>query len=169
MLHNDTAERWTIDLRIERRGYDGGRLAQQTVALEISARSNAHIPISPAVATPSDPPSELVVAEAAERRATWFFSEYRHSELGTPDIDVIPMAVDGGWNVVIRARNVVRELTLLVDRIDPEATADQAMLTLLPGDERVIEVRGGVGQPATVFSDPLVLRSANDLVAGGNS
>ncbi|GGW38809.1 hypothetical protein GCM10010340_15750 [Streptomyces griseoloalbus] len=40
------------------------------------------------------------------------------------------------------ARTLVRDLLLQADRLDPDARADRGLVTLLPGEEVTIGVRG---------------------------
>ena len=63
------------------------------------------------------------------------------------------------------ARTFVRDLTLFADRLDPTATVDQQLVTLLPGETVTLRVTG-TALPAP--DDPAwrtapALRTANDL------
>ena len=68
------------------------------------------------------------------------------------------------WIVTVTASNVVRELTLLADRVSASAVADRALETVLSGESVEFRVSGAEGVDPARFSDPAVLRSANDLV-----
>ncbi len=70
-------------------------------------------------------------------------------------------AVEGGVLVKVQADGYTRDVFLQVDRVDPQATVDQGLLTLLPGENAVFRVSTTAGPEA--FLDPLVLRSLNDL------
>ncbi|WP_158761834.1 hypothetical protein, partial [Streptomyces sp. NRRL S-146] len=44
--------------------------------------------------------------------------------------------------ITVTARTLVRDLLLQADRLDPGARADRGLVTLLPGEEVTIGVRG---------------------------
>jgi beta-mannosidase len=60
---------------------------------------------------------------------------------------------------------VVRDLALLIDRVDPFGIVDDGLITLLPGETVELTVLGAEGATASDFGGALVLRTANDLVA----
>ncbi|BAJ26949.1 hypothetical protein KSE_11150 [Kitasatospora setae KM-6054] len=51
-------------------------------------------------------------------------------------------------DVVVTARTLVRDLLVQADRIDPAATADRGLTTLLPGERAVIRIRGLAATPS---------------------
>nr|MDQ6897828.1 hypothetical protein [Actinomycetota bacterium] len=57
-----------------------------------------------------------------------------------------------------------RDVTLLVDKVDREATVDDGMVTVLPGETFTFRVRSKKPDAAELFCDPRVLRSTNQLV-----
>ena len=59
----------------------------------------------------------------------------------------------------------MRDIALLVDKIDPDAAADEALVTLLPGETATITVRHAGELDVAALRDARVLRSANQLVA----
>ena len=93
-----------------------------------------------------------------------FFADYRDSALARPRLDVAAERTPDGWSVHVSARDLVRDLTLLVDRVQSDATVDQALVTLLPGESVTLAVSGAEHAQGADFSDPSVLRTANDLL-----
>jgi len=85
-----------------------------------------------------------------------------------------PAAVGGPgggrrYEVVVTARALVRDVALLVDKVHPEASVDDQLVTLLPGESvtftvSVPEPLGRTGESA--LTARRVLRTANQLVAG---
>ena len=58
---------------------------------------------------------------------------------------------------------MLRDLTLFPDRLDPTASADKALVTLLPGESTTVTVRADTAlDPAALTSRP-VLRCVNDI------
>ena len=72
--------------------------------------------------------------------------------------------IDGGYRVHVAANGVVRDLTLLSDRIAPDAEVDDALVSLLPGERGVFTVRTAAELDVATLTSPLVLRSVNQLV-----
>jgi beta-mannosidase len=58
----------------------------------------------------------------------------------------------------------VRDLCVFADRVDPSASADDSLVTLLPGEQRTLLFYGiPAGRENELLGAP-VLRTANDLV-----
>jgi beta-mannosidase len=72
--------------------------------------------------------------------------------------------LDDGIALDITARTLVRDLTVFPDRVDPAATIDRQLVTLLPGESVTLRVHGTDNTDPAVWSAPPVLRTANDLV-----
>ena len=166
VLNNDHDEDWEGTLVLRRVGFDGTERASTAVALSVEARSTARVPIADDVRLSDDPAAELIVAEHAGARGLWWFSEPRDSRLLPPDLtaDVRHVARET-FDVSITAGGVVRDLTLLVDRIDPNASVDRGLVSLLPGEQAVFRVSGVADLDAASVLEPLVARSGNQLVA----
>lgn len=162
---NDTADAWASTLTVNRLGYDGSILATQEMDLRVPAWSSADFPVAQEVASPDAPAGELLRAELGDSIAHWFFTEYRHSLLDSSPCTVDAQRKDDVWELRVTARTLTREATLLVDRVNPDAVASDALMTLLPGETRVIRVTGAADADPNSFSNGHVLRSANDLVA----
>ena len=62
------------------------------------------------------------------------------------------------------ARSYVRDLTLQIDRVDPLATVDDALVTLLPGETAHFRITSSVRVDPAAYLRPLVLRHANGLL-----
>jgi len=160
---NDSADEWTGDITLRRLSYDGTELAAESVSTALAPRATGTYAIPPSLAAPTDAASELLIATLGSERALWYFAEYRDSALTAPELRATATAVDGGYSVHVTATTLVRELSLLADRVHPDARVDDMLVTLLPGESVTFLVTGPDGLPADVFTAPPVLRSANDL------
>ncbi|MEJ2287735.1 MAG: hypothetical protein P8Y02_03650 [Deinococcales bacterium] len=164
-LHNDSDEPWHGSVRVRRLRFDGAELAGETVALSAGARgAAAATPLPAALATPCDPSAELLVAEADGLRALHFFARDKALRYPQPRLAVRVEASSSGAYVTVRADTLVRDLTLLVDRLHPDATVDDALITLLPGESHTFTVVSPVPLEPRALSGPPVLMSANDVV-----
>jgi len=182
---NDTAERWRGDVLVQRLTFDGVESDATKVAVEVAARATVTVPVPVELATPADERAELLVATLDDVRGLWFFAEARDSALEAPRLRTTAAADGDGWRVSVTAENLVRDLTLLADIVDPSLEATNALVTLLPGETATFEVRvrdagfvPGAALPRTTtrgraavvmdpteLTGPRVLRSTNDLVA----
>lgn len=166
VLVNDTDEAWDGELVARRVRFAGDELARFASPVSLAPRETITVPLPAEVATAADAASELVVAGVDEVRGQWFFAEPRDSALGAAQVEVRTEPAAGGTLVSLTASSLVRDLTLLVDKVDPGAVASDALVTLLPGESTTLLVRHD-GEPlaASALSDPRVLRTANELVA----
>ena len=167
-LLNDTADAWSGELVLERHRYEGQLLASSRTQVTVRPRSASHVAVDARVAEPGDAAEELLVARIGEHTAYWFFTEARDSALGEPGLSVRASRSEDGWHVDVAAASLAREVTLLVDRVDPDARVDEALVTLLPGQSAKFHVHGALEASPAAFADPLVLRSMNDLVLAPN-
>ncbi|GIJ00126.1 beta-mannosidase [Sediminihabitans luteus] len=170
---NDTSAPWSGDLVLRRLGFDGSELASARVLVAVEDRGVVSVPVPHDVAAVGDPGAELLVAELDGVRGLWFVAEPRDSALAAADLDVEvtpdtsasgpSSGADVTLAVTVTARNLVRDVSLLVDRAHPDATVDDMLVTLLPGESVTFRVTAPGDVDPAAFTDPLVLRSTNDL------
>ena len=164
VLVNDTAEAWSEQLSVTRRDYDGKELYGAEQVVEVAPWSTAVLPLEAEVVTPGDAARELVVVQGSSARGLWFFAEDRDSELAPPALDASASRTRHGYQVTVTALGLVRDLALLVDKVDPDARADDMLVTLLPGESVTWQVTSALEVEPAAFLAPAVLRSANQLV-----
>ncbi|SDU86366.1 beta-mannosidase [Microlunatus sagamiharensis] len=171
---NDGPKDWADVVRVRRLRHDGTVVGEQALPLAVAARTTATLALDPATSEPGDPAGEVLLAEVGGLRAWWWFVEDRDGALAAADLGSALEAgvepVEGGYAVRVTARTLVKDLAVLADRVDPEAQADDMLVSLLPGESVTVHVSGPAGLAAEDLLGPLVLRSANQLlhaVAGG--
>ncbi|MGN7860429.1 glycoside hydrolase family 2 protein [Microbacterium sp. 22303] len=180
VLGNDTGSDWSGSLAVRRLGFDGSELAVQTVSVSVPARGSLSVAIDASVATAGDAAAELLVADVRDRslsersetngavpvgRGFWYFAEPRDSALPAAELTIDATPVAEGTEVRLTASTLVRDLTLLVDKIDPDAVTEQGLVTLLPGESTVFTVRHTSPLDESLLRSPRVIRTANELVA----
>ncbi|GGX14567.1 beta-mannosidase [Streptomyces malachitofuscus] len=133
---NQAAEDWHGTLRLRRMSVDGTVIAEAEPVLAVGARTVSLVGV-PAELVPAGP-KEFLVADAGALRALHFPVPDREIPYPRPEFEVA-VAPDG---ITVRARTLVRDLLLQADRLDPDARADRGLVTLLPGEEVTIGVRG---------------------------
>ncbi|QCQ17166.1 glycoside hydrolase family 2 protein [Microbacterium sp. RG1] len=164
VLGNDTDAAWEGHLRVRRLGLDGTVHAEETLPLSVAPRASATVPLPASVAVAGDAASEFLAADAHDARGFWFFAEARNSALTAAQFDLSVKTVPGGSEVTVTARSLIRDLTFLVDKLDPAAHAEEGLLTLLPGETATVRIRHRGALDAEALASPAVARSANQLV-----
>ena len=166
MLVNDTASPGTRVLQVSRRGFDGTTLADAKQDVLVGPRGTLSVTVPAELAMAAEPGAELLLAEVASDetsgRGWWFFAEPRDSALTAADTTVETTRTPAGYDVRVRTNVLVRDLTLLVDTVDPDAVVDSMLHTLLPGESIVFEV--STDRETTTDEFAAALRSANQLV-----
>jgi beta-mannosidase len=166
ILGNETEDAWRGLLEIERLASDGTVRARQTERVDVPPRGAIALALAADVAAATDPTDELVRARLGGADAWWFFADLRDARLERARIDLSVRAAAEGVRVEVTARNLVRDLALLVDTVAPDAVADDALVHLLPGEKAVFVVTTAHPVEADAFAARGVVRSGNDLVAG---
>jgi beta-mannosidase len=163
VLVNDTGRPWHTTVTARRLLLDGTELAAESSVLTVPPRQTGTVPLGPAVAEPGDPSGELLAVDA-DGRALHFFAEDVDLALPRPELIGSVRRTPTGCEVEVVARVLLRDLTLQVDRLDPAATVDEQLVTLLPGERVTFAVTSAAElRPADLLVPP-VLWTANDLL-----
>jgi beta-mannosidase len=162
---NDTDEPWAGTVGLELRRFDGSALGAASAELpEVRPRAAAELPIPAELVAPADPTASVLIATAGELRSHWFFGYDKELALPPADFE-LEISSDGDVHkIVVSARTILRDLTLLADRLGPAASVDEQMVTLLPGEQHTFELRGLTRELESRELVPPVLRCVNDLV-----
>lgn len=164
VVHNDTDAAWSGDVVVERRTFVGEVLSSYLETLIVEARGSSEVALPSSLTKPANATGEVLVASFGTNRGLWFYAEYRDSELSLPDVDLDVTPTAHGYDVTVTARTLVRDLALLVDKLDPDATVDDMLVTLLPGESATFRVTTTASLTADQFAARTVLRSANQLM-----
>jgi beta-mannosidase len=160
---NDSGKRWDAAMDVVRMSFDGEVLAQGTVAITAEPGQSVAAVIGPELARPGDPTREVLVASSPGHRALWFYAEDKDLVLPAPALKASVEAAGDGFDVVVEASTLQRDIAVLADRADPDAVCDDMLFTLLPGESRRVHVRSAnLVDPGELIGDR-VLRSANQL------
>ncbi|WP_228646669.1 glycoside hydrolase family 2 protein [Microtetraspora sp. AC03309] len=157
---NDTGEEWTGELEVVRRSLGGEILAKERHLVAVPPRGVTTWE-PPAVLTRPGGPGEVLVATLDGARALRFFEEDPAVGYPVAEYDTAVEEVKGGLRVSVTARTVVRELAIFPDRLDPRATVDDQLVTLLPGETAVFQISGSDLDRDALTRHP-VLRCVNE-------
>ncbi|HEY3010001.1 MAG TPA: glycoside hydrolase family 2 protein [Micromonosporaceae bacterium] len=162
---NDSGAAWSTRAAVARLTLAGARRATREFELAVPPRAALTVPLPPDLTAADDVRRELLLAEADAERAWWFFAEDRDLAYAPApaafDVAVEPVA--DGVAVTVAAGTLLRDVTLFPDRLDPAATVDRALVTLLHGESATFAVRSAVPLDAAALCGPPVLRFANDV------
>jgi beta-mannosidase len=106
----------------------------------------------------------VLLATFGDERGFWFPVEQRDSALTAADLETQVSTTDDGYDVTVTATSLVRDLALLVDKVDVDAVVDDMMVTLLPGDTVTFHVTTTKELASEELTSSSVLRTSNQLV-----
>ena len=161
---NDSPAAWDGDVVLRRLGYDGTELGTATIPVSLAPRSTQTVAVPADLAAFTDPASEVLVATFGDERGFWFPVEQRDSALPAADLGTQVSTTDDGYDVTVTATSLVRDLALLVDKVDIDAVVDDMMVTLLPGDTVTFHVTTTKELTPEELTSSSVLRTSNQLV-----
>lgn len=174
VLVNDSAQSWSSTLTFKRVSLDGTICAVHSVPFTVEARRAETIDVPLSLRSAGDPSREVLVAESGRygeiehARAMLTFVEDRDLAYQEAPFAASAERVPGGYAITVKADGVVRDLTLLVDKVVPSAEVDDALVTLLPGEVHVFHVKSEVEVAPAAFLTQRVLVSVNSLVGRAN-
>jgi beta-mannosidase len=165
---NDHDQPWTGTVRGTRQSLTGDVLAAAALPLTVAPRSVALLDLTDDLLTPTDPGGEVLVAAVDGVRVLHQFVEDRDLAYDPAPCTAEVTAVTGGYRVDVRATAYVRDLALLVDKVDPDAVVDDMLVSLLAGETHTFTVASTatLDDPAAL-RHPRVLRSANAAARAG--
>ena len=138
---NDSDEVWTGEVTLRRVSFAGEVLAAESLRIDVPKRTTQGVLELPAtLSTPDDSRAELIVAQVGQERALWFFE--RDKNLQYPDVQVeAKLARDGDlYTLTLTAKTLLRDVAIFIDRLDPDATVSDQLVTLLPGESFTFEL-----------------------------
>jgi beta-mannosidase len=144
-LVNQAGEPWRATVRVRRATVDGEVTAETEVEAVVGARAVTRLPVPRALAPADGSAKEFLVVDVDGLRAVHLPVTDREFAYPRPvfEVAVRPTGPDTeAVDVVVTAGTLVRDLLLQPDRLAAGATADRGLLTLLPGEQVTIRVRG---------------------------
>jgi beta-mannosidase len=164
---NDGPHPWSGDLSVVRRSLAGEPLAKESFPVLVGPRGKMTVDLPGSLTEPGDAAREVLTARLGETTAVRFYTE-------DPEVDFPPAAfvavaerVEGGVRVRVTATTVLRDLALFPDRLDPGASVDAMLCTLLPGESAVFHVTSAAELDLAALTSRPVLRCVNEGVPGG--
>ncbi|MBI5864070.1 MAG: glycoside hydrolase family 2 protein [Planctomycetes bacterium] len=152
-----------LDVCVRRVDFAGQTLAEQRF-LSDARTGLAKFELSEDLISPVEPARELLVADGDGMRAMWFFA--RDRDLAYPEARIACRLAtnEGRTRMMLKAKTLVRDLLIQADRIAPDAEVGENLLTLLPGEEAMVEWRSSSPITDEVLRTTGAIRCANSNV-----
>ncbi|QTI90545.1 glycoside hydrolase family 2 protein [Streptomyces sp. AgN23] len=160
---NDTGETWAGRLVLERQTLEGVVRADAKVELRVGPRSVVCVKPDDSLLTPEEARQEVLVASSEGVRAVHTFCEDRDLAYRPDALSAQAHAEPGGYRVDVRATSFARDVAVLADHVADDATVDDMLVTLLPGESHTFHVRTRHTLDPAVLTAVPVLRSVNSL------
>ncbi|MBO9553900.1 glycoside hydrolase family 2 TIM barrel-domain containing protein [Cellulomonas sp.] len=161
---NDTAAIWQGTVHVSRQQLDGTVLHSVDLGLAVGAWSVGLFALPDGVAVADDTTTEALVARLGDVTTVHTWAEDVDLLLDPAPLRATVSPEQDGYRVDVRATSLARGVTLLVDRLDPAAVVDDAVVDIPAGSTVSFHVRTeGRFDPEALTRHP-VLRSANDVV-----
>ncbi|SDJ35028.1 glycoside hydrolase family 2 protein [Nonomuraea jiangxiensis] len=159
VLVNDTDEEWAGTLALALRDLSGRILAAGDEPVTVAPR--ATLRVGPP-RQDQGPQAALLTAELGSLRALFTLAEDPALAYPLAAYTAAVEPEEGGLAVTVTATTILRELALFPDRLDPAASVDEQLVTLLPGESRTFHVTTERDlDPAALTAYP-VLRCVNE-------
>ncbi len=162
---NDGGDDWQLTATVTRRDLAGTVLQEVAVTETVPAAAVVTVALDLAPASAG----ELLVASAGDERVWWFPAEDKDIAWPPADFTARVEHTAGATAVTVTARTLLRDLTLYPDRLHPDAEADRAGVTVLPGESVTFTVTGLPDVDDAALTTRPVLRCVNDVAAGVRS
>jgi len=169
VLLDDTDEAWSGSATVAVVALDGTRRDEVVLPVAVEARGSAAVPLPAALVEGLDPATEVIVADLpgfGAGRARWDAAEVVDQHLDPDAVEAVVALAEtapGVALVTVTARSYARDVTLLVDRVDPGAVVDTGLVTLLAGESATFRVTGVAAADAERLTARDVVRHAGDL------
>ena len=161
---NNSLETYSGQLSLSLRDYSGKQLAEHKQQLEAKPSGNFIVKIPKNLIPQGSESSTVLVASFEGQRATHFFTDYKYSALEKPVFKAEVQKTETGISLKVTAQSTIRDFVLMIDKLDPQASVDSGLITLLPGESHEFIITTSEKLSAEQLIEGHVLRSANQLV-----
>ena len=157
---------WPVDGAVTRWTFDGSAIAEAETSLVVAPWSINAWTVPADVARPGNSSGEVLRAIAGSTSAWWWFAPDRELRYPAATLRVERVErVAGTLQVEVAAQTIVRDLAVMVDRVDPSLLIDRQLVSLLPGDQVTFEIESVDG--AVVSADRFEADARRNGRSGG--
>ncbi len=161
---NDTDQPWSESVTVQRIATDGAVAGAIDLTVQVDPFSSRSLTLPDTIGQPTEPSREVLVAtRPTGEQALWFFVEDKALHLKDPQLEITVSTWERGIDVTITAQTLTRHLTVMADRWDEAAVADEATVTLLPGGRSTFRIDAPSTADPKLFITSGAIRSLNDI------
>jgi beta-mannosidase len=153
-------------LQLDLMEFSGKVLASDKQSISLSSNSKKIVQVPAELSNPIQLSSSVLVATFAGARKLFFFAEYKDSELESPNLELDLASTANGYQLKVTANNLIRDLLVMIDKLAPDASVNQGLISLLPGETALFEIQTSESLSLQDFQSERVIKSANQLVVG---
>lgn len=164
-LSNESSASWVGEAELRLLSITGEQIDSQVIVFDVKGHSRDYFNIKPSLAESDSSQQLFLRLEIGDHAEHHFFHEYKELDLLEPTFESALHRVEGGYVLELTPDCVVRDLLLLVDKLDYQARLATGLTTLLPGERVEIPIQSSQNLELVQFLDPEVLRHGNQLVA----
>lgn len=139
---NSTSTVWSVDVDVQRWRPDS---LVERCSLRVVAEPHRSTRVDLSVIAAALAPDELLIATAlapdGPTRSSLLGGTDRQFPDRVPAFELNVEVAPDGVGIRIDAHTLLRDVTLLVDALDPDAHADRNVITLLPGEHEIWRIR----------------------------
>lgn len=152
------------ELEVKVLSYSGELIAEHRESITVARGENRKISLESRFPNADSPQDTVLVVKFGTQRALHFFADYKHSKLQQAKFEASLSNTATGPVLTVTAKTLIRDLTLMVDKLDPAGGVDRGLITLLPGETAEFKVTSKRELTISELTSEMVLRSANQLV-----
>ena len=169
---NDSMHSWSGTWVVERMTLSGEVLASSVVEMAVSAVSQQTVVLDEKLSSFADRANEILVAspqsEQAQGSGDFQRAIYNPADVIDQNLTHTPMSATvtttaTGYLLTLTAETYVRDAFCMVDKVNPDASIDGGMVSLLPRESVEWNITSAKVENPEAFIAANVLRCANDL------
>jgi beta-mannosidase len=154
---NDTDKAYVDEVKLLHYDFDGEMYAKRKYEINVAPRSVQRIPVH--LDPPADPARQFL--QASGHDAYWFFGPDKELKYPRP-------AFDAAWKkgrLTLHAKTFMRDVCIFADRLDPNATVSDQLITLQPNMTFTFEISSEKQLTLEQLTTAPVLRCVNSFGA----
>jgi beta-mannosidase len=141
--------------------------ASQRIDSVVLPRSVVRIPLDSTVTTPGDPTREFIYFGDDYRNAWWYFAPDKDLRYPPPRFraDLLHVPEQGEYVLNVEALTFMRDVCVFADRLDPDATINEQLVTLFPDQVYAFVIKSKQTLTLEQLTSPAVFRCVNPFGA----
>jgi len=158
---NDTDEPWNSPVELTIYHVNGEVKKLKTRTIDAASRTVQRIPLRESDVVRPQGWHECLAAVAGDVRTVHFFDLDRLTYYPKPQFTAAVEHRPGETRLTINAKVVMRDVLIQADRIDPQATVNDNLVTLLPGESFTFAIKSEVKMTKEQLTTQPVMNLAN--------